>query len=724
MNIYDGIAAENLIRVSCPFCSSSNAESVRPLADITRCNACGAVYLRTRLNDRALERLYQSYAETGSHMDPPKNQAETLSSPLRRDSFLTELMKYTKPPAALLDIGCGWGAFIHNAAGRGFLVKGIEITEKSSDFGRKKLGLDIESRRFTEINYPDESLDAVSMIHSLEHLPEPVMVVRKVYSILKQGGIFFGAVPNFGSFASEVLGDRWEWLDPYHHIIHYYPAFLDRFLQLEGFEILKIETVTGDFNRVLLGEIVRKYYKLNSEKDITNKITELEKSLKGEEIRFTVQKKVMKKVDNLNDSNMEKFRKLDITIRKGDDYEAIIHGALMSVNEPVHLVIHDLDNSLPKSSENWNGVTIIKGGIPAGDNLSVTSAAPERKSVATESRPMNRVQFKSDLEGGFSNKKATGRLPVPLPKPLALNLGCGRDVKEGFVNIDLFSDNPNVVGMDVRKLELPDNCADFILASDILEHFPHRETDNILKEWARVLKPDAELMIRCPSLKLQAEAYMAGVWNADVASYMIFGGQTNPGDYHCAGFDERTITARLDKAAMDVIEILEHKLPQTRGYINLNMTVRAKKRVHAPDKTSNYYLDEIFGSNKSKPEAIAGESGKQDNQSEISAFDFSGGEQPAAKIENTEELKPQLNIVWEGSQFVYHSLALINREMCYNIIKSGVAEVTAVPYENDAFEAGSSEKYNTPKKNDIRFKKESPAEIQKQIGRASWMERV
>ena len=96
------------------------------------------------------------------------------------------------------------------------------------------------------------------------------------------------------------------------------------------------------------------------------------------------------------------------------------------------------------------------------------------------------------------------------------------------MNIDLFSDDPSVVRMDIRRLALPDNSVDGLVAHDVLEHFSHREVDAVLREWARVLKPNAEYMIRCPSLALQCKAYMNGTWNADVASLMIFGGQTIP----------------------------------------------------------------------------------------------------------------------------------------------------------------------------------------------------
>ncbi len=43
-----------------------------------------------------------------------------------------------------------------------------------------------------------------------------------------------------------------------------------------------------------------------------------------------------------------------------------------------------------------------------------------------------------------------------------------------------------------------------------------------------------------------------------------------------------------------------------------------------------------------------------------------------------------LKIRWEGSQFVHHSLALVNRELCLRLIEGG-CDVSIVPYERDQF---------------------------------------
>lgn len=298
----------------------------------------------------------------------------------------------------------------------------------------------------------------------------------------------------------------------------------------------------------------------------------------------------------------------------------------------------------------------------------------------------------TNTEFGFSNRKATGKLPTTLPSPLLLNLGCGKDVREGFINIDLFSDDPRVVFMDIRKLEFEDNSADLILASDILEHFSHREVEQVLAEWVRVLKPNGEIIIRSPSLKLQAEAYLRGDWDARVASYMIYGGQTNPGDYHCVGFDLNSIANLFEKVGLELVSYEEQDIPQNKGYINLNFIARGRKK-----------------SSDSSQETNREQQDYEENSIETNTYNIAML-QELVELDR-QETKPKLNIVWEGSQFIYHSLALINRELCSKIIDSGVANLTIIPYEPDQFSPEGNPKYEKLAECDIRYKPEVSEEI-------------
>lgn len=52
-----------------------------------------------------------------------------------------------------------------------------------------------------------------------------------------------------------------------------------------------------------------------------------------------------------------------------------------------------------------------------------------------------------------------------------------------------------------------------------------------------------------------------------------------------------------------------------------------------------------------------------------------------------------LTIRWEGSQFVRHSLALVNREICIRLAKDPGIELSVIPYEKDQFSAASDARF-------------------------------
>lgn len=94
-------------------------------------------------------------------------------------------------------------------------------------------------------------------------------------------------------------------------------------------------------------------------------------------------------------------------------------------------------------------------------------------------------------------------------------------------------------------------------------------------------------------------------------------------------------------------------------------------------------------------------------------FEMSQSKQNVGVKIDKSNFKPELNVVWEGSQFVYHSLALINREHCSNLIDTNLVEVTIVPYEADQFQPLGNPKYEKLAKMDIRIKEEPPEWIKK-----------
>lgn len=86
---------------------------------------------------------------------------------------------------------------------------------------------------------------------------------------------------------------------------------------------------------------------------------------------------------------------------------------------------------------------------------------------------------------------------------IKLNLGCGAKLMEGFVNVDLannWCETPPDVVADVRVLPFPDDYADEVHAYHVFEHFYRWESEAMLQEWIRVLKPNGLLVLEMPCL--------------------------------------------------------------------------------------------------------------------------------------------------------------------------------------------------------------------------------
>jgi predicted SAM-dependent methyltransferase len=147
-------------------------------------------------------------------------------------------------------------------------------------------------------------------------------------------------------------------------------------------------------------------------------------------------------------------------------------------------------------------------------------------------------------------------LPDPLPR--RLNLGCGWDKRDGYLNVDLHGfHDPDLVA-DVRDLAmLADATFDEVVAQDVLEHLARTDGLPALREWARLLVPGGRLVLRVPDL-LGLATLLATHTDQDMQETLVtnlFGTQAYNGDFHQNGFTELRLRQHLHDAGFDVAEV-------------------------------------------------------------------------------------------------------------------------------------------------------------------------
>jgi predicted SAM-dependent methyltransferase len=117
--------------------------------------------------------------------------------------------------------------------------------------------------------------------------------------------------------------------------------------------------------------------------------------------------------------------------------------------------------------------------------------------------------------------------------------------------------HPVDVVSDARKLNLPDNYADIVFNSECLEHFPWKETQDVVREWGRIVKQDGRLVIEVPDFILAANQIVQ--WDClegDLRMQQIFfAEQLNEFDFHYAGITHRTLPYFMENVGFEVVDI-------------------------------------------------------------------------------------------------------------------------------------------------------------------------
>ena len=91
---------------------------------------------------------------------------------------------------------------------------------------------------------------------------------------------------------------------------------------------------------------------------------------------------------------------------------------------------------------------------------------------------------------------------------MKLNIGCGKDFKPDYCNIDLYEDLIADKKMSALNLEFKDNSCKEIKAIHLIEHLGFYQSIYALSEFFRVLEPKCQLILETPDVEKAFRAYL------------------------------------------------------------------------------------------------------------------------------------------------------------------------------------------------------------------------
>lgn len=229
--------AEKPLR-ACPACSAREAINlgIKNELEIVRCLICRSIYC-SYTPWYTSERYYIDYY---SHhgLDLPPVVAKRLRE-------ITGGFSQYRKTNRLLDLGCGAGSLLEAARAHGWDAQGIDVSISSVNHVRE-LGFEVFHGELIQAQLMSEQFDVIAAVEILEHLFDPVNVVKEAYRLLRPGGLFWLTTPHGRGLPARVLGLDWRVVSPPEHLQLFSVTGLKTLLESAGFRQINLRTTGGN----------------------------------------------------------------------------------------------------------------------------------------------------------------------------------------------------------------------------------------------------------------------------------------------------------------------------------------------------------------------------------------------------------------------------------------------------------------------------------------------
>ncbi len=207
--------------------------------ELALCSDCGVIQKMISPEwRREVEDIYNDYDnyQQGTGSERAVFNQSTGAPVKRSNSLLGAFVKSVNLPenGAWLDIGCGNGALLRAISD--YFPQWILTGTELSDENRSAVeGIpQVDHFHCGPISGLDEKFDAISMIHVLEHIENPVKILKEVRALMNETAILLIQLPYcFDNPFDLAITD---------HCSHFTPDSLSRVLMASGFDCLHVTT--------------------------------------------------------------------------------------------------------------------------------------------------------------------------------------------------------------------------------------------------------------------------------------------------------------------------------------------------------------------------------------------------------------------------------------------------------------------------------------------------
>jgi len=188
-----------------------------------RCPACKHVTTYPYPTESQIKQHYSQGFKTGNYQVARK-YSDIYTSNMNKFIKIvkTALLKQGKSikDVSVLDIGCFTGEFLYKIAKEGANVCGIELQDEAVKIAIKKFPGKIIKANILDDNIAlfKHQFDIVTLLGVIEHVTDPIKLLKRASELLKPQGLLMIQTPNSSSCYAKLMKKYWPSYTPIEHI--------------------------------------------------------------------------------------------------------------------------------------------------------------------------------------------------------------------------------------------------------------------------------------------------------------------------------------------------------------------------------------------------------------------------------------------------------------------------------------------------------------------------
>ena len=142
----------------------------------------------------------------------------------------------------ILDIGCGTGDLLSACESNGWIINGVEPSDKARALAEQKISSkELLVSNIDEVSFDSKDrYDVICMFHVLEHVPNLLAYVSKLKELLTDEGSLIIAVPNYKSYDASYYKEYWAAYDVPRHLWHFSQDSIQDIFGRNNFKVEKV----------------------------------------------------------------------------------------------------------------------------------------------------------------------------------------------------------------------------------------------------------------------------------------------------------------------------------------------------------------------------------------------------------------------------------------------------------------------------------------------------